>query len=429
MKYKASELISRALNLADLKNTGFVSHEEHTDYINEGWKEFYQFLINIGDSQFIKEVELMNGNGGISDWTEYELPEDCYQIKSVKNKYTGSIVTRHAESEGINSNSYDVVNDRLRLYGVAQNPLLLTYYASPTYISFPDKDISVSLPDSYELVSYAKNNVLLKNINSFIIKNIKTDETVANFTIANATGDFVLGNGHLVNLVDDTLTYYNFNGDVIYSTTSDSFITFHDQDYNVYYQTYSDGNYSVPKLMNITADVDNNNKKVLFMFYDHIVYDVSTPTQAIIQVDDWDSIELPFTPSVDYDVAPAFDNKDSFILTDSHHSIYRFVIETDHLEMYQLDIKAPLFYAITEYGILTGNGTDYTLKSSIPDLEFNFPNSLFASAIAASCGVKYYLKQNASNEGLQALYDSYLYQYKNSLDQNAGYCRIQNAYN
>ena len=436
MKYLASELIERALNLSDLKNTDFLSHKEHTDYINDSWKEFYQYLINIGDTQFVKEVELMNGYGGTNDYTEYELPEDLYQIKSIKNKYTGSIVTRHAESEGINSNSYDVVNDHLRLYGVSQNPLLLTYYATPTYISFPDKDIDVTLVSGYNVVSAAKNSVLLrKNTEentTFIIKNIKTDETISTFVLdPNLVGTFVLGNGHVVQNYTTGIKYYDFNGNVIYEA-SDLAVgnTFHDEDYNVYYQNYDSetGYYSVPKLMGTTADIDNENKKVLFYFYDHIVYDLSDLSTARIEVDDWDTIELPFTPSGDYDIADLFDGKDSFILTDSHHNVYRFVIESDHIEMYQLNIRAPLFYAITEYGILTGNGTEYVLKSSIPDLEFNFPNSLFATAIAASCGMKYVMKQNGSNEGLKAMYDNALYQYENSLDQNAGYGRIINCY-
>ena len=436
MKYTSRELVDRALHLADIANTSFLSHKECTQYINDAWTSVFQWLINKGDTQFVKEVDLMNGYGGTNDYTEYELPEDLYQIKSVKNKYTGSIVTRHAESEGINSNSYDVVNDKLRLYGVSQNPLLLTYYAVPTFISFPDLDIEVTLPADYNVVSAAKNSVLLrKNTEEntlFIIKNIKTDETISTFALdPNLVGTFVLGNGHVVQNYTTGITYYDFNGNVVYEGTDLAVgNTFHDEDYNVYYQNYDSetGYYSVPKLMGTTADIDNENKKVLFYFYDHIVYDLSDLNTARIEVDDWDTIELPFTPSGDYDVADLFDGKDSFILTDSHHNIYRFVIESDHLELYQLNIRAPLFYAITEYGILTGNGTEYTLKSSIPDTEMNFPNELYFSMIACDLAVRFAMKQNADIAGLQGLYDSMKYTFMDSLSQNADYTRIRNVY-
>lgn len=434
MTYLASSIVKRALHLADIYNTDFISHEEHTEYLNESWRELYQYLISIGDTQFVKEVELMNGYGGTNDYTEYDLPNDLYQIKSIKNKYTGSIVTRHAESEGINSNSYDVVNDKLRLYGVSQNPLLMTYWTVPEYISFPDKDINVEIPVDYTVVSSAKDSVLLRKNETdstlFIIKNVKTDEVISNFALdANLVGDFILGNGHVVQNYQTGLKYFDFNGNELADITDLSSVhTFHDEDYNVYYQDYSDEVYSVPKLMNTTIDVDNEGKRILFYFYDHTVYDVSSPTQAAIQVDDWDSIELPFTPSSDYDIALSFNNKDSFILTDSAHRIYRFVIEDKHIEMYQLDIRAPLFYALTSYGILTGNGSGYTLKSNIPDTSMNLPNSIYTSAIAASCGMKYCMKQNADFQGLQGVYDSYLFTFKSALDQNASYGRITNCY-
>ena len=432
MKYLASEVIKRALQLADLSNTDFISHEEHTHYLNESWRELYQYLISIGDTQFVKEVELMNGYGGISDYTEYDLPDDLYQIKSLKNKYTGSIVTRHAESEGINSNSYDVVNDKLRLYGVAQNPLLLTYWAVPEYISFPDKDLDVELPAGYSVVSSAKDSVLLQNGDDFIIKNIKTNETISSFTIEGFTGTNVkLGNGHFTYVSGNNIYYADLTGNVIdeYDNPNDcTYHFFHDEDYNVCFQLTEDGEtWSYPFLM--STKLTDDTKQILFMFYDHTVYNVSTPTQAAIQIDDWDTIELPFTPSEDYDIAPLFNGKDSFVLTDNAHKIYRFIIENDHIEMYQLDIRAPLFYTITAYGILTGNGSNYTLKSNIPDLDFNFPNSLFYTAIAAACGMKYCMKQNASNEGLQQVYNQALFQYKSSLDQNSSYNRIQNVYN
>ena len=87
MKYTSRELVDRALHLADIANTSFLSHKECTQYINDAWTSVFQWLINKGDTQFVKEVDLMNGYGGTNDYTEYELPEDLYQIKSVKNKH------------------------------------------------------------------------------------------------------------------------------------------------------------------------------------------------------------------------------------------------------------------------------------------------------------------------------------------------------
>ena len=46
MKYTAKRIIERALSLADLTNTDFLSHQEFTDYLNDSWKSLYQIFIN-----------------------------------------------------------------------------------------------------------------------------------------------------------------------------------------------------------------------------------------------------------------------------------------------------------------------------------------------------------------------------------------------
>ena len=83
MRYLASEIAHRAKQLADLTNTDFISNEEDIYYINDAWKEFYQLLINKGDKQFVKEVELAGST--INGQVEYSIPDDCYQILSIKN--------------------------------------------------------------------------------------------------------------------------------------------------------------------------------------------------------------------------------------------------------------------------------------------------------------------------------------------------------
>lgn len=38
MKYTVSETVERALQMADLKNTDFLSHKEITDYLQDAWR-------------------------------------------------------------------------------------------------------------------------------------------------------------------------------------------------------------------------------------------------------------------------------------------------------------------------------------------------------------------------------------------------------
>ena len=204
MKYLASQIIERAERLADISNTDFLTYKEKGQYLQDAWTSVYQQLINKGDKQFVKEVELMNSGSPVGEWTEYELPDDLFQICSVKNKISGSIVPRYSESESINSGTYEVVNNKLRLYGALNAPLLLTYWIIPTYISFPDKDVGVDVNGN--ILSSAGNSILT---DTGSIVNIKNGETLGSITIKQDC-EYQLGNGHVVEvgeLESDTDTW------------------------------------------------------------------------------------------------------------------------------------------------------------------------------------------------------------------------------
>lgn len=194
MKYRTSQIISRSKDLADIQNTDFLTHEEQTRYLNDAWVTVLQWLIAKGDTQFVNEVILQpSGFGAI---TEYEIPFDLYRIKSIKNAVTGSPIMRASVSDGINSNTYEVVNNTIRLYGVANTPILLTYYLKPLFLTFPDKDIEVEL--SQDIISAAGNSVLLED---GTIKNLLTGEIVGAVTLDD-TKRYKLGNGHIAELYD-----------------------------------------------------------------------------------------------------------------------------------------------------------------------------------------------------------------------------------
>lgn len=439
MKTLVSQIIKRAFQVSDLVNTDFISHDEATHYVNEAWKELLQYLIIIGDTQFVKEVELVNGSGGVGSYTEYELPDDCYQIKTIRNKYSGEIITRHSDSEGINSNTYDVVNNRLRLYGVAQNPLEVVYYAVPTYLSYPEKDIDIDIDTSaWEIVSTAKDSVLLWNNTDSVYKvyNVKTGETIATFSITDpvVSTHTLLGNGHIV-LANDNgeRGYYDFKGNEIYRATSSGVTEvrlIHDEDYNVMWQAYDGSTWSPACIMDDV--VVKTDKFVVAKYYDHTVYGTTVDNTPAIQVDDNEPIPLPFE-NIDYiDTVNKFNNNDSFMIISTDDGImkhYRFVINDDgSVDMFDLNVSGLWYMYFTQSGIIVSNGTDLKLKSNIPDTEMNFPNSLFVEAIATEVAIKFCQKANASNEGLQELYQDYLLQFKASLDQNSSYYRIQNVY-
>lgn len=196
--YTAAQLVSRAKDLADIQNTDFLTHEENTRYLNDAWDTVYLWLINKGDSQFVKEVELMGQSVG--EYTEFEIPHDLYIIKSIKNKYSGNLINRAAESEGINSGTYEVVNDRIRLYGVCTSPLMMTYWLNPLYITFPDKEVEVDL--SASIIDSVGNTILDEDGN---IINLVTGSTLGTIVLKD-NAEYKLGNGHVFEIenLEDT---------------------------------------------------------------------------------------------------------------------------------------------------------------------------------------------------------------------------------
>ena len=100
MNYTSQQLIERAKKLADISNTDFLDYTELTQYINDSFTSVYSYLIGVGDTQFVKEVSLVSA-GSIGNYTEYEIPDDMYIIKSIKNQNSGRLIPRYAESEGI----------------------------------------------------------------------------------------------------------------------------------------------------------------------------------------------------------------------------------------------------------------------------------------------------------------------------------------
>lgn len=400
MKYKASEIVNRALSLADLHNTDFISNEENIYYLNDSWKEFYQLLINKGDKQFVKEVLLYPTNG--FGTAEYNLPEDLYQIQSIKNPVTGNIITRKAESEGHTSNTYEIINDKLKLYGVAGN-IVMTYYTVPEWITLPDKTIVSDL----EYVDIAS---ILSNVsNSFlngddIVYNVVTGETIA----SNVSEGVLIGG----KLLYDNEAVYDFNNHQIaivgqYDTTK-----YLINSNNLKY-LYSTSNETFEFINDdITADVD-----VGIVFSDGNVFGIKNNQFK------FNDIEFPITPkNNEAQYLRAFGDHEFVILGGYVFEYYNGLVQGYN------EIKTTGKYLFTtKYGPFIYDG-DCKVISGLPDTEFNFPNELYVQVLAASLAVKYAMKQNANVEGLNALYENYKSNFLNSLSQDVSFTRITNVY-
>lgn len=416
-RYKASEIINRAYDLADVKNTDFLTHEENIHYINDAWKQVYQWLINKGDKQFVKEVRL--GGAAYNGFIEYEIPDDLYQILSIKSS-SGYIVPRKVESESISSGTYEVVNDKIRLYGTTSD-LILTYWMTPVWITYPDRDVAVdTLSPSDTIIDSCGNSVLVQNGSTYTILNLLTGETIADVSwIKDVThdGGIYLGNGHIVcGRIDNSNTmYYDFEGNEL-GYGSLGLITHYMNN------VLTDGNF-----IGTSVVVNPTNRRFIGGNECNKFFTSVSSTDGYVRLyrvrQDDDEIEVgSWKSTIQFNKFIDIDGNRCYFVTTNRGLLY-----FDGKDLLETEKPYVGVVAYLKYGPLTYNGY-WTIKSIEEDTIFNFPNELYTSLLSADLAVRYAMKMNANIEGLNQLYQTMQTTFMNTLDQDANYTRINNIY-
>ena len=102
LHYKASEIVQRAMTLANIQNSSFVSATENRQLINDAFWALYQIMIDEGDVFFLQTVKHPVFEDGI-----YILPDDFYQLYAIRDNY-GNGVLRKNKNTIKNGKCYDI---------------------------------------------------------------------------------------------------------------------------------------------------------------------------------------------------------------------------------------------------------------------------------------------------------------------------------
>ena len=124
LHYKASDIIKRAKDIADLRGTNFISDEECLSLLNESWTNIYSKLITLNDKAFLNKIEIFEG--------ENALPEDFYQLGFVVDRLNQPIERFTVGSLG---SWYELVNGNIQLNNYDR--AYLYYYSVPATLTFP----------------------------------------------------------------------------------------------------------------------------------------------------------------------------------------------------------------------------------------------------------------------------------------------------
>ena len=391
----ASKLITRAKQIADVANTDFLSYDELVDYLNVSFKNVYQTIIQYNLNIFTVEANLV-GSSGV-----YKLPFDCYQIKSVKNPYTGVEIPRKADSESMYGSHYEIVNDNLVL-GPSCGPVTITYWRKPYFLTFPNATLETNYnkAEDAEILDVCKDAILVKDAeNKYYIKSLLTDSKLdLSFIEPNEYEKIYLGNNFIVGINNSAYEVKDFDGNLVFygDITADYFIK---SDNGLIYIGVLDTD-----KVNI-LELDNVTEVTSIKF-------TSKPDNIICIDNEFYPVEKDAMPVGIFDCRPAYTTPDKNL----HLINDQFDRSRDIIEFVSIPTIGKLI--CTNYGFLDFSGKLY---SNVPDTQLSFPNNLFFDCISYDLAIRFLCKMNADSSGVENLNRNAWNQLTAAIDANADF--------
>ena len=395
----ASKLIRRAKQIADVANSDFLSYNELTDYLNASWKNVYQTIIQYNLNIFTVDANLV-GSSGV-----YKLPFDCYQIKSVKNPYTGVEIPRKADSESMYGSHYEIVNDNLVL-GSSCGPVTITYWRKPYFLTFPNATLETNYnkAEDTEILDVCKDAILVKDAeNKYYIKSLLTDSKLdLSFIEPNEYEKIYLGNNFIIGINGSNYEVKDFYGNLVFhgEITADYFIK--SDDGIIYIGVLDTDKVNILELDNVTEVTS--------------IKFTSKPENIICIDNEFYFVEKDAMPIGIFDCRPAYTTPDKNL----HLINDQFDRSKDIIEFVSIPTIGKLI--CTNYGFLDFSGKLY---SNVPDTQLSFPNNLFFDCISYDLAIRFLCKMNADSSGVENLNRNAWNQLTASIDQNADFMRVK----
>lgn len=449
--YKASDILKRAAQIADLENSSFISWNEQINLLNESYRKLYQTVINNNDKYYLKTVkvkELARGLSTPDNISRYVLPYDFYQLCAIRSG--SSLISRKAASEPNSSRRYDIINEELFIYGGAdEEDLELSYYPIPLTLSVPAPDRKLEYIEDVEILDCTNNGFLCFGENGVFVRNVAKGIDSAPVDLGIEYDDVlfgVLGRKYAVVVTAENIYYidviantYNTLGDNTFKIAKkDCELYFFERQTNEEYTVYKESKYSGESFVRKYAE------NVKLTLPDSIV--IGTP-------DVWtftDNLEYVFIPyqatgevimhlwrcsadKAEKEVEISTRTKNTIINGDLYTVNYdicvngaKIISDADFYEFIGFN-KAD---GSTGYGTSVYNDDgELIVKSIYIDTELNFPNNFYFNYIAYMLAVAYKSKQNADPTLIIQQADAEELAFYDTLNRDANnVSRITNVY-
>lgn len=389
-KYSAKALFNRALSLADLQNSNFITWGDAFQMLNSAYRKIYQDSINVGDLNYIKEVRLLTYGTAA-----YELPEDFYQVAMVTDDY-GNEIPLLGLASSISDYGYSIKNGIIKLQNVQSN-VILKYYPTPDTITFK-KDTKNTWTWNYLPVSGFGSNCYLAN--GQIIGLNGTAYSQNNV----ASQNIILGEGCYLDVSNRNLYYINNlspidvlvrpmltpNGTFIENEFDTALPACHgwcNNDASARYMVSEGYVYFNGNKIGTVADLMKNNVVNGRVIYWNCQWALVTLSKIVYPDGTWET-------------------------TDSPRAMALLKCDTE-----------------TGYGyvVRTGSST-FSVEGWTPDTNIDYPNNILFDLTAYDLAIQFRIKQSADASGLQAAYQQLEKTYYKSIsNDNDNFVTIRNV--
>lgn len=440
MKILCSEIVKRAQQLADLENSSFISWNENNALLNEHYQDIYQKTINNGDKYFLETLEVTSN--------PFELPSDFYQLNRVYTMPNNRGILRRSENANPNTPSYEIVNNKLCVFGVHVPRIFIDYWKVPQKLSVPNEKLKIELPSL--AVSNFVADVYDKKCAYYDVNNTKVicydfskNEIDFEYTLSTPSdtidsiycfNNYIVAIGHDTSLVS---VVYDITYDGNASRTSGATISniMYTRKKEFCYVSVSGVEYILfcanrfmqgRKIRDISDRTTfityfNNNDIFIGCWTDDFaqLYFVDSNTGEVKIYDmESDTIKTVDNCSVDWDVFryifPDLIVNQTFIESFEHNLKY-----DETLGVNKIDDK-------TGYGVTTRNNE---ILSTCEDVAIEYPNNLFIKMLCYKMAMSYRAKQNAPIDALSVMYDNAEEEFYDTISQDSNeFIRVKNDY-
>lgn len=437
--YKASDIIKRAMQLADLENSDFISFSEKLALLNESYHQLYQKGINKDVNAFVKYIHTQS--------TAITLPRDFYQLKAVnidKNGYLEPVLRRPA-NQSTHDISYEILNNTLKINGYAGcGDICIEYYPLPLSLTFPNipKSISPRGSSTDRFLDLRNNIYVTANANNYITIGDITDSEV---TEEISEDDSPTLYTNFIYIEEDYVVFTNGTNQTLYSLSGNGLITttdkvvFYRHKTFLYDETAHTLKFPTGEVAYSDIDFDFGDTTLIILdeemkTFVGLKYTTSDYVGSGVfiggrntETKELTSVKVRVTKLYNYKNLVYFMNGTSYLaaidLSNISKPIQETIQESDVIDIVDIDDN-------TGYGYLTKRfGNRYNIMSFFEDTVLNFPNNTYFVFLSYILAVTFKTKQGSDISQLASLYSQAEEAFYDSLQRDDwGSTRITNIY-